>query len=185
MGDVVSLLGPQIDLTSDRGRELITDLARFSEELISEAAIRKKYRFSEHDWETLGSDDALVEMVEDEKTRRVRDGSVKREKAQQLVVKAPGVLGDIMNDPGANPRHRIDSAKALDDFAANGPEAAAAGARFVIHIDLGGDHVESYSKSIAVNAEDEDPYNPTPPEVLAAITAKKKAEGGGGGGDYL
>jgi hypothetical protein len=185
MGDAVSLHGPQIDLASDLGRELIVDLSRFYEELLSEAAIRKKYRFDDKTWEQLGSDDKLVEMVEDEKIRRIRDGSAKREKAQQLVVKAPGVLGDIMNDPDANPRHRIDSAKALDDFAANGPGAAAAGARFVIHIDLGGDHVESYSKSIAVNAEDEDPYNPTPPEVLAAITAKKKAEGGGGGGDYL
>src|SRR5262245_37880134 len=185
MGDVVSLHESQIDHTSDRGRELITDLARFSEELISEAAIRKKYRFSEHDWETLGGDDKLVEMDEDEKTRRVRDGSVKRERAQQLVVKAPGVLGDIMNDPSANPRHRIDSAKALDDFATTGAEVAAAGTRFVIHIDLGAGHVESYSKSIAVNAEDEDPYHPTPPEVRAAIAAKKKTEGGGSGDDYL
>jgi hypothetical protein len=177
---IISLQGPQIDLTSDRGRELITDLARFSEELVSEATIRKKYRFSKHDWETLGSNDKLLEMVEDEKTRRVRDGSIKREKAQQLVVKAPGVLGDIMDDPNANPRHRIDSAKALDDFAAaNGPEAAAAGARFVIQINLGADHIETYSKSIAVNAEDEDPYHPTPPEVLAAIAAKKN-EGDGG-----
>jgi hypothetical protein len=176
MGDVINF---PIPLDSDQGRELITDLARFSEELISEAAVRKKYRFSEHDWENLGGNDALFEAVETEKIRRVRDGSAKREKAQQLVVKAPGVLGDIMNDPSANPRHRIDSAKALDDFAANGPEAAAAGARFVIQINLGADHIETYSKSIAVDAEDEDPYHPTPPEILAAIAAKKN-EGDGG-----
>src|SRR5262245_19921766 len=185
MGAVVSLHGPQIDLASDLGRELIVDLSRFYEELLSEAAIRKKYRFDDKTWEQLGGDDKLVEMVEDEKIRRIRDGKAKREKAQQLVVKAPRVLGDIMNDPSANPRHRIDSAKALDDFATNGPEAATAGTRYVIHIDLGGGHVESYSKSIAVNAEDEDPYNPTPPEVLAAIAAKKKTEGGGSGDDYL
>jgi hypothetical protein len=43
----------------------------------------------------------------------------------------------------------------------------------------GADHIETYSKSIAVNAEDEDPYHPTPPEVLAAIAAKKN-EGDGG-----
>ena len=185
MGDVVSLNGPQIDLASDLGRELIVDLSRFYEELLSEAAIRKKYRFDDKTWEQLGSDDKLVEMVEDERIRRIRDGSAKREKAQQLVVKAPGVLGDIMNDPNANPRHRIDSAKALDNFATTGAEVAAAGTRFVIHIDLGAGHVESYSKSIAVNAEDEDPYHPKPPEVLAAIAAKKKTEGGGRGNDYL
>jgi len=183
MGDVVSLHGPQIDLASDLGRELIVDLSRFYEELLSEAAIRKKYRFDDKTWEQLGSDDKLVEMVEDEKIRRIRDGSAKREKAQQLVVKAPGVLGDIMNDPNANPRHRIDSAKALDDFAANGPEAAAAGTRFVIQINMGANS-ETFSKSIKVDPLDEDPYHPTPPEVLAAIAAKKKTEGGGGG-DYL
>jgi hypothetical protein len=183
MGDVVDLQGPQISLDSDRGRELVTDLARFSEELISEAAVRKKYRFSENDWEKLGGDDALFEAVEAEKTRRVRDGSAKREKAQQLVVQAPGVLGGIMNDPNANPRHRIDSAKALDDFAANGPGATVpAEARFIIQINMGADHVENYSKSIKVDPLDQDPFNPTPAEVLAAIAAKKSE---GDGGDHL
>jgi hypothetical protein len=173
--DVVSLHG--IDLDGDRGRELVADLARFAEELVSEKVIRKKYRLDERDWEALGSD-KILEMVEDERTRRIRDGSTKRERAQQLVVGAPKVLGDIMNDPGANPRHRIDSAKVLDDFAADGAEVAAAGARFVIHIDLGGD-IERYSKSIKVDPTDEDPFHPTPPEMLAAITAKK-SEGDGG-----
>src|SRR5215475_6777332 len=74
MGDVVSLHGPQIDLASDLGRELIVDLSRFYEELLSEAAIRKKYRFDDKTWEQLGSDDKLVEMFEDEKIRRIRDG---------------------------------------------------------------------------------------------------------------
>jgi hypothetical protein len=180
MGNVVGLQGPPVDLDSDRGRELVVDLARFSEELVSEAAIRKKYRLNERDWEALGSDKVL-ELVEDERVRRVRDGSTKRERAQQLVVKAPGVLGDIMNDPGANPRHRIDSAKALDDFATNGAEIAAAGARFEITINLRSD-VERFSKSIKIDPTDEDPFNPTPPEVLAAITAKKS---GGDGGNHI
>jgi hypothetical protein len=176
MGEIINF---PIALDSDLGRELTADLCRFSEGILDEKFLRKKYRLAESAWQALGENDELVELVELEKLRRVRDGSAKREKAQQLVVKAPGVLGDIMNDPSANPRHRIDSAKALDDFAANGPEAAAAGARFVIQINLGDDHIETYSKSIAVNAEDEDPYHPTPPEVLAAIAAKKN-EGDGG-----
>jgi hypothetical protein len=178
MGDVVGLHGPPIDLESDRGRELIVDLARFAEELVTEKTLRKRYRLSERDWEALG-DDKIIEMIEDERARRIRNGDTKRERAQQLVVKAPRVLDEIMSDPGANPRHRIDSAKVLDDFATGGAEVAAAGARFVIRIDLGGDHVETYSKSIKVDPTDEDPFNPTPPEMLAAITAKK-SEGDGG-----
>src|SRR5262249_40256648 len=151
----------------------------------SEAALRKKYKFSQRDWEALGSNERLIELVEDETTRRIRDGSSKRERAQQLVVKAPVVLGDIMNDPNANPRHGSGSDQVLDALAAPGEQTAAAEPRYVIHIDLGGGRVESSSKSRTIDATDEDPLHPTPPAVLAAITAKKKTEGGGGGNDYL
>ena len=57
------------------------------------------------------------------------------------------------------------------------------GDRFQITIILDFDTVEKYDKSIVVNAEDEDPHHPTPPEILAAIAAKKN--GNGDGGEYL
>jgi hypothetical protein len=183
MGNVVNLCGSLMDINSELGREIVIDFARFSEGLMDESAIRKKYRFGDDVWASLGSDDALVEAVEMEKVRRIRDGSSKRERAQQLVVQAPNILGTIMNDPAANPRHRIDSAKALDDFAANGPERAPASDRFEITINLGADHVERYSKSIEINANDIDPCNDTdtPPQgLLAGITAKKSQGGGNG-----
>jgi hypothetical protein len=44
-----------------------------------------------------------------------------------------------MLDASASPKHRIDSAKALDAFAANGSEAAPASDRFQITINLGAD----------------------------------------------
>ena len=62
-----------------------------------------------------------------------------------------------MRDPNANERHRIDSVKALDALASTGAEAAAAGARFEITINLGADHIEHYSKSIAIDPDDTDP----------------------------
>jgi hypothetical protein len=43
-----------------------------------------------------------------------------------------------MNDERANARHRIDSVKALDALADNGPRTAP-GDRFIISIDLSGD----------------------------------------------
>src|SRR5262249_6876431 len=97
--------------------ELITDLCRYSEGLLSEAAVRKKYRFDNKTWEKLAADDALLEAIELEKVRRVRSGAAKREKAQQLVVKACEVLGEIALDPDASPKHKIDAAKTLDAFA--------------------------------------------------------------------
>src|SRR5215813_3536762 len=119
--------------------ELVTDLARFSETLLSESAIRKKWRLSEEVWERLGGDDELVRAIEEEKTRRIRSGATKRELAQQHVVRGPGVLASIMDDPKANARHRVDSIKALDAIADPGPEAAAEQERIYIRIDLSAD----------------------------------------------
>src|SRR5262245_65253388 len=103
------------------------------------------------------------------------------QRAQQLVAQAPGVLGDIMLDASASPKHRIDASKTLDAFAANGPEATAAADRFIITINLGSD-VERYNKSIAINANDVDPHNPdnTPQELLPVIEANKRKDDGGG-----
>jgi hypothetical protein len=120
---------------------LVTDLARYAEGLCTEAAVRRKYRDTLNDeaWTALGTDDLLVEMVEAERIRRVRNGSFKRERAQQHVTRAPDVLAAIMDDPKANARHRVDSAKALDSLAANGPKDTPEQEKIVIRIDLGAD----------------------------------------------
>src|SRR5262249_40131234 len=104
--------------------EFITDLARYAEGVLSEATVKKKYHFDDASWESLGEDEALIEAIEAEKVRRVRNGSAKREKAQQHIVKAPDILSAIMCDDGANARHRVDSIKALDALADPGPKAA-------------------------------------------------------------
>ena len=127
MDDVVNL---PISLESDLGRELIVDCVRFAEGILTEQQVRKKFRFDAGAWEALGSNEELIEKIEAEKLRRMRDGSTKREKAQLLVVKAPDVVAAIMNDDSANARHRIDSAKVLNDFAAPLAGAGTAGGEF-------------------------------------------------------
>ena len=121
--------------------ELIADLARYAENLVSEAAIRRKYRdlLNNEAWTTLGQDDLLIEMIEAEKVRRIRNGSAKREKAQQHIVRGPDVLAAIMDDPRANARHRVDSVKALNAIADPGPEAATGEEKVIISINLGAD----------------------------------------------
>jgi hypothetical protein len=155
--------------------EFIADCARYSEGLLTEKEVKKKHHFDDATWERLGSDDALVEAIEGEKLRRIRNGSTKRERAQQLVAQAPGVLGGIMLDASASPKHRIDASKTLDAFAANGPEAAPAADRFVITINLG-DEVLHFDKSIAIDANDGDTDTTT--QRLLPIT-KKKDDGHG------
>jgi len=119
--------------------ELIEDLCRFAENLTSESAIRRKWRLGEEMWEALGADDELVRAIEETKTRRLRSGATKRELAQAHVIRGPTVLASIMDDTRANARHRVDSVKALDALAANGPGAATEQDRIVIRIDLSAD----------------------------------------------
>jgi hypothetical protein len=92
-------------------------------------------------------------------------------------------LNTIMLDPAASPKHRIDSAKVLDQFAANGPEAAPAADRFIITINLSADgsnsgaNVLHFDKPLAVGPDDPNPPNEVdtaPQELIPFITSKKK-----------
>jgi hypothetical protein len=154
MGNVVDMKGQPTKF--EENLELVVDCCRYAEGILTEAQVRKKYHlFDEATWQRLGSDDKLVEAIENEKIRRIRSGASKREKAQLLVVRAPDVMNNILLDDNANARHRIDACKALDSLATGGPEAATAAAaeRYTIVINLNGD-VERYDKSITINADD-------------------------------
>ena len=70
MGAVV-LPDTTIDPSSDLGRQLVVDLARYRENLLDEKTIRKRYRFDESTWQKLGDDDELIRQVEEEVVRRV------------------------------------------------------------------------------------------------------------------
>ena len=99
----VALPDTTIDPSSDLGRQLVVDLARYRENLLDEKTIRKRYRFDESTWQKLGDDDELIRQVEEEVVRRVSDGSSKREKSQELITKGPDILDSIASDVGASP----------------------------------------------------------------------------------
>src|SRR6478672_1435056 len=153
MGDIVELKPAPLE-----DDELVENLARFADGTLSEAAVKARHHLSNEAWAALGESDRLVELVEAAKLRRIRTGATKRERAQIEIIDGPPILGKIMRDPGSNARHVIDAVKTLDTLATDGAEAAAAGARFEIFINLGADtgvdHIEHYSKSIAVDPND-------------------------------
>jgi hypothetical protein len=156
MGDVVDL--KPVSLVDNQ--ELIRDCCRFQEGILSEADMRRKYGFAESVWENLADDSALLESVEEEKLRRMRSGTTKKEKAQLHVMRAPDVAAKIMLDENANNRHRLDACKVLDDFSQTGPASTPASDRFIITINLGADLngnpiVEKYDKSIKIDPNDD------------------------------
>src|SRR5262249_46775629 len=146
MGDAGSLLD---------NTEFIVDLARYADGILSEAAVRKKYRLPDDVWQGLANDEELVSAIEAEKVRRIRNGSSARERAQQLFATAPDVLGKILNDDSASPRHRIESAKELRAVAANSPEAApTSDEKFTIVINLGNDQKLRIDKATGIIPND-------------------------------
>jgi hypothetical protein len=113
-------MGFTIDLPQKlmQDQAFIEDLARFAENLVSEAAIRKRWRLEEEQWVTLGENDELVRAIEEEKIRRVRNGSAKREAAQGYITKGPAILDGLMMDAKQSGKTRIDAVRALDQLAA-------------------------------------------------------------------
>jgi hypothetical protein len=188
MDNDIVLNGDRLALDTDAGRRFVNDMARFADGILSEQQVRRKWRLDEAVWEKLGADDTLVEAIEDEKLRRQFDGRSKRERAQQLVVKAPAILDSIASDDRASPRHRVDAIKVLDGLATNGREAAATeSTRFIIRIDLsaGGGDVEVYDIPRTIESKDNektsgDDDDTTPRELLPAIAANKRNGGSGG-----
>ena len=175
MSEVIGLHDQPVQFEDDI--EFVADCCRYSENIMTEAQVRKKWKFDDATWARLGENDVLVAAIELEKVRRIRSGQQKREKSQLLVTRAPDVMSNILLDSAASAKHRIDAAKVLDTFAANGPAGVPAADRFIIQINLGSDTLK-FDKSIAIDANDVDP-NDVDTGVIAAIAAKP-TEGGGG-----
>jgi hypothetical protein len=183
VGNVVDLHKRSIPLEDD---ELVEDLARYSDGTLSEAAVKARHHLSNDVWAKLGEDDELVRRIEDRKLARIRGGQTKRERAQIEVADAGPILGKLMRSPDTNARHVIDSVRALDSLATGGGEAAAAGTRFEIRIDLsaGGEpQVLHFNKSIEINCNDVDPndIDAGPQDVIAAIAMNKSTDSDNGG----
>jgi len=181
-------------LDGELRHDFIVDCARFAEGILTERAVKKKYRFDDATWERLGSNEPLIEAIEAEKAKRIRDGTTARERAQVLYAETPTVLGNILHDGGASPRHRIESARELRQIADNGPQQsvpAAAADRFLITINLGNGEVLRYPndndqskiskgaspKWIDVNPNDDS--NTAPEEWLPVLVTKKGDDGSG------
>ena len=63
MGEILELHHGQPARPEDN-QEFVADCCRYAENILSEEAVRKKWHFDNATWEKLGSNDALVEAIE-------------------------------------------------------------------------------------------------------------------------
>jgi hypothetical protein len=159
MGDVVSLSKTPVDLNTDAGHQFVVDCTRAGEGLLSDKELQEKYELSPADWQNITKDMALGRAVRAEGERRMLNGTAARESAARHFVRAPTVLARIMDSEASNPRHVIEAAKEIRATAAGGGGAdrPAGTEMFIIKIDLtaGGGGVETYEKTISIDAPSE------------------------------
>jgi hypothetical protein len=154
-------------LSNNHSVDFVTDMCRYSEGILNQQQIRKKWReLTDKDWERAGNDDALCDAIEAEKVRRIRNGQAKQEKAQSLVVKTPEILDSIASDKSASPRHRVDAIKTLDGMSGTGPQATPP-ELFRIVIDLTAD---AKLKGIEPNPNDIITFEATRPTAITDKT---------------
>src|SRR5205823_4419486 len=101
----VILRGVTVALDSDVGEAFVIDCARNTEGLIPDGEIKTKYELSDQDWERLAGNTPVLHAVRAERERRIANGDAAREGAQRYFAKAPTILGDILRDNLASPRH--------------------------------------------------------------------------------
>jgi hypothetical protein len=148
MGNVVDLHPAPLDLTSDAGRAFIQDATRAAEGVISDSDLQAKYEISAADLRSIAKNPAVGKAIRAERESRLRSGRAARELAAKHFVKAPAVLDTIMSSADSNNRHKIEAIKELRATAlGGGDDHPAAGEKFTIIINLGGD-VEKYETDI-------------------------------------
>jgi hypothetical protein len=138
--ETITLRGIAVPLDSTIGGAFIADLSRNKERLFSDAEVIEKYDISETAWTEITQNKAIRLAVNSEHERRTFNGDAAREAAAKQFTKAPAVLGGILEDQKASPRHRIEAAKELRATANTGTEKPGADTeRFTITINLGND----------------------------------------------
>jgi hypothetical protein len=155
MSETIVLRGTPVDLDSPVGYQFVVDVTRAAEGLIDDAQLMEAYELTSEYLQTLAANKTVARAVQAERKRRVRSGTAARESAAEIFVRAPKVMGEILDDKSANPRHRIESARELRATAIGGTDGGRPmdSERFQITINIGPDSLV-FDKPIAVGPDD-------------------------------
>ena len=140
--ETIVLRGISVALNSDIGGAFVTDASRNRERLFSDQRLIEKYGLTMADWKEIAKNEAFLLAVAAEVERRTYNGDAAREAAAKQFTEAPQVLGDILRNENASPKHRIDAARELRSAANVGDEKSKDDAdRYIITINMGNDQV--------------------------------------------
>jgi hypothetical protein len=169
MSETIVLRGISVELDGPVGRQFVVDATRAAEGLIDDAQLMETYELTAEDLRTLAANKTFARAVQAERNRRVRTGLAARESAAEIFVRAPKVMGEILDDKQASARHRIEASRELRATAIGGTDGGRPtdGERFQITINIGPDTLV-YDKPIAVGPDD------APPKLTAIEKPKRK-----------
>jgi hypothetical protein len=137
----VVLRGVAVRLDSDVGQAFVVDCCRNREKIFSDARIQEKYSIDASDWDDIVKNKALRLAISAECERRMLNGTAAQESAAKNFTESPGVMGSILRDQKANPRHRVEASKELRATARfdDDEKPSADAEHFTITINLGAD----------------------------------------------
>jgi hypothetical protein len=136
----VCIGGTNVPLDIEPAKTFVADCARHTEGLIKDQELKEAWGLDEQQWVRLAENIPLLLAIKAERERRIRSGEAARQAAQRHFAKAPSILNEILHNRLISPRHRIEAAKELRHVAGNGLETSPAAEKYIINIDLGGDH---------------------------------------------
>ena len=137
--ETVTLRGVRVPLASDIGYAFLTDLCRNKERLFSDQQVCAKYEIEPANWTQITQSKAIRLAVNAEHERRMLNGTAAQEAAARIFTESPEVMGSILRDQQANPRHRVEASRELRATARfdDDEKPSADAERFVITINLG------------------------------------------------
>ena len=137
--ETITLRGVAVPLNSDVGGAFITDLSRNKERLLSDDRVCEKYDIQPANWTQITQSKAIRLAVNAEHERRMLNGTAAQEAAARIFTESPEVMGAILRDQQANPRHRVEASRELRATARfdDDEKPSADAERFVITINLG------------------------------------------------
>ena len=164
MSDTITLRGIEVELTSVVAHEFVVSACHAAEGLIDDSELAESYELTPEDLQNLANNKALGRAIKAELLRRVNSGTAARQAAAKIFVRAPRVMGEILDSSQTPPRVKIEAAKEIRQTAiGTGDDNRSENERISIRIDLtasGGGVIHYTADDVTPDAQPKLPERP-------------------------